>query len=66
MRLVAINTGHLVLTYRMMGELGEFHPYVGVTGVAQLIHLLTADLLLRPLVQLVTIEATYIAVGVDA
>ena len=56
-RIVAIGTGHLVLRNRMMGKLGKLHLDLHVAAGTELFLFVTADFLLRPLMQLVAIKA---------
>ena len=63
--IVAIGAGHLVFRHRVMGELAEFHLGGEVTGLAQLLLLMTAGLLLRPHVQFMAGEAADVVHGVD-
>lgn len=59
-RVMAIITCHFLFHHGMMGEKPIFRFYLGVTTVTKLRHLVAAHLLLRSLVELVTIEAAHV------
>lgn len=65
-RFVAIDTGHLLLWNRVMRKLGKLHPDALMAVITEFGHLLPTNLLLRPLMKLVAVEATDIAVGMGA
>jgi hypothetical protein len=64
--LMTVDTGHLVFGDRMMRELGELHANLLMTPVTEIRHLLPGHFLPRTLVQLVTVEAADVAVGMGA
>ena len=66
MGVVAVGTDHFVLVDRMVGELGELHPDLLVTGLAELFLFVTTHLLLRSLVQLVAVKTAHVTVGMGA
>lgn len=56
--IVTVNAGHFLLPDRMVGDETVLGLHLGVTAVAEFSHLFPTYLLLRALVELVTIEAT--------
>jgi len=65
-RIVAVGTGHFVFRHRMMGELVELRLYFLVTFEAKVGHFMAADLLLRSLMEGVTIKTADVVCGMDA
>lgn len=63
---VAIDASHFPFAHRMTGKLGKLHAGVNMAGITHLIHLLPTHLLLRPLVQRVTVETADVTAGMDA
>jgi len=60
MGIVAIETAHLAFPDRMMGKQVELGPDIRMAAIAELGHFVSADLLLRSLMELVARETTQI------
>lgn len=57
MRVMAVGTSHFMLRHRMVRELRKIHFNFQVAAFTQLLLVVTADFLLWPNVQFVTVEA---------
>lgn len=56
-RIMTVGTCHLFLNDRMVGKKSVLYLYLRVAGIAELRHFVAAHFLLRPLVELVAVEA---------
>ena len=66
MRVVAVDTGHLLLAHRVMRKKIILHFYLGMTAIAELGHLLSLHFLLGPLVELMAVKTADIIEGMGA
>lgn len=56
-RIMTVGTCHLFLNDRVVGEKSVLYLYLRVAAIAELRHFVAAHFLLRPLVELVAVEA---------
>ena len=66
MGVMTVGAGHLLLPERMMGKQTVLRLCFRMAPIAHFRHLLATDLLLRPLVELVTVKAADIVKGMYA
>jgi len=65
-RIMTVGTCHLFLNYRMVGKKSVLYLYLRVAAIAELRYFIAAHLLLRPLVELVAVEAAHVIEGMGA